>query len=772
LPAGYVQTAGSDPTTVDVAAGSNTDIGDDGYQPQGSVNGTVYLDEDGDGVYTPGTDTPLSGVDVVITDTNGTSYTVTTDGNGYFSQIVPPGDTQVDVDDADLPAGVSLTTGSTDPTTVNVPVGGTATDDTGYVQITTLPQLHLDKRVSPGNVASPGDTLTYTLAYSNSGTSMATGVVITDFIPANTTYLPGSVTVDTGIVEFYDGTDWSTDEPATVVGLRWLVGDLPADGVTREVSFQVQVNMTIVTGAGGSQTALQYTPDGWRVLEPDTSMLTPTPTLTITTASTAELAAPTATPVLTPTLMPVDPTATPVLTPTLMPVDPTATPVITITPTVEVTSPVSYRAPGWAAPVWQQITVTLTITPTPLFTPTEAPVTTTSTPAPVSIELPITPTSELTTTPTVIPTFALTPTEVSTITPSVQPPTGTAMPTETPAPTSVLTETLTPTPTLGAQLPGATITPTLETPVIEVTPTAVITITPVPTGSVTPTPAVTETLTITATVEPTVTATPAVTVSPTPTLSAETAGPIVPFEEYHLTITNTATIDSNETPTQTDSVDVPLVTVVDPRLTKQMDPTRAQVGDEITIVLIVRNHGNANATNVVVRDQLAPELDLLRVSATRGVVDAVYGAGGVFTVTIDVLGPGEDSIITARARVNESADPLPAIIRNEAALTFQEGSPRVSNITTVNVPIHDGGDDDDDDDDDDDRGPSPTPTPTPMPVTVITPTPAVFYLPETGVGQSPAGTGLPVGIVLLAGLLALAALLTLFAALSAAARRD
>jgi uncharacterized repeat protein (TIGR01451 family) len=229
------------------------------------------------------------------------------------------------------------------------------------------------------------------------------------------------------------------------------------------------------------------------------------------------------------------------------------------------------------------------------------------------------------------------------------------------------------------------------------------------------------------------------------------AGRIVSFAELRVTIVNTATIGSDQTPTQTDTVDVPIVSVVDPRITKQMDPARAQVGYEITIVLIVRNYGNANATNVVVSDQLPPELDLLSASATRGSVNAVYGAGGVFTVTISALGPGEDSIITARARVNANANPLPITIINAALLDYEEGDPVSSNTTTVDVPKEDS-DGGDDDDDDDDRDPPSTPTP---PLPIITPTPAVHYLPETGVGRPSGGAGVP-GVIVLVTLLALA----------------
>lgn len=140
LPAGSIQTAGTDPDAVVVTAGTATNAGNDGYQRQGLVQGVVYMDENGDGVYTVGTDTPLPAVTVTITDSNGIAYTLVTNATGAYSQTVPAGDTLVDIDnsDPDLPADVVLTGGSTDPTTVTVPGGGSATDDTGYVLLASL----------------------------------------------------------------------------------------------------------------------------------------------------------------------------------------------------------------------------------------------------------------------------------------------------------------------------------------------------------------------------------------------------------------------------------------------------------------------------------------------------------------------------------------------------------------------------------------------------------------------------------------------------------
>ena len=71
------------------------------------------------------------GVDVVITDSQGDTQTVTTDANGDYSATVPAGDHASTSLTRTLPAGSAQTEG-TDPTTVTVPAGGTASDIDGY----------------------------------------------------------------------------------------------------------------------------------------------------------------------------------------------------------------------------------------------------------------------------------------------------------------------------------------------------------------------------------------------------------------------------------------------------------------------------------------------------------------------------------------------------------------------------------------------------------------------------------------------------------------
>ena len=81
----------------------------------GLLQGRVYQDNDHDGIYTSSIDTPLTGIGVTIIDATSTTYIVTTDANGYFSRVVGVGTATVDVNNANLPPGLVLGPGFSDP---------------------------------------------------------------------------------------------------------------------------------------------------------------------------------------------------------------------------------------------------------------------------------------------------------------------------------------------------------------------------------------------------------------------------------------------------------------------------------------------------------------------------------------------------------------------------------------------------------------------------------------------------------------------------------
>ena len=121
-----------------------------------------------------------------------------------------------------------------------------------------------------GGVVDPGDTLKYTVQVSNAAGLFdgATNVVLDDLIPANTTYVPGSLVIFDGAnpVSKTDALDEDTAE-FTGAGVRFQLGvgatGTPspqggslAPGETATVTFRVQVNPSIIGGTTITNTAV------------------------------------------------------------------------------------------------------------------------------------------------------------------------------------------------------------------------------------------------------------------------------------------------------------------------------------------------------------------------------------------------------------------------------------------------------------------------------------------------------------------------------------
>jgi protocatechuate 3,4-dioxygenase beta subunit len=116
-------------------AGDNL-VADFGFTCATYVDGYVFEDFTRDGRWVPGSDVPLSGITVWITNSQGTEFSVVTDATGYFRAYVPAGNTAVLVDTSGLPPGFVLTDNTfgqgENPSTVSVPFCGSARDNTGF----------------------------------------------------------------------------------------------------------------------------------------------------------------------------------------------------------------------------------------------------------------------------------------------------------------------------------------------------------------------------------------------------------------------------------------------------------------------------------------------------------------------------------------------------------------------------------------------------------------------------------------------------------------
>jgi len=116
--------------------------------------------------------------------------------------------------------------------------------------IALAPEVSLVKSGPPA--ANPGQLITYTIEYANTGPVTATGAIITDLIPLSTTYQTGSLALDTGsgyvpLTDADDGDAGRFTGQAIAVRPGLVSGQL-APGETGRIRFTVRISPTVPGG--------------------------------------------------------------------------------------------------------------------------------------------------------------------------------------------------------------------------------------------------------------------------------------------------------------------------------------------------------------------------------------------------------------------------------------------------------------------------------------------------------------------------------------------
>ncbi|MBI4748082.1 MAG: hypothetical protein HY774_06305, partial [Acidobacteria bacterium] len=246
-PSGFTLTTANDPQTVTVTQGGTADATDVGFQGQGTVTGHVFNDLNGDGDQDSG-EPDLNGVNVTLTPAGGGApITVTTDANGnYTATNVPAGNVDVNVTD---PANTNETT-NTDPQTVSVAAGGTATTAPVGFQFVGSVSGHVFEDVNGNGTQDSGEP---DLSGVNVTLTPANGTPVTVATDANGNYtapnIPaGSVSVD---VDDPAGTVETTNTDPQTVSVT--AGNTTA---TNPVGYQGQGTVTghVFTDTNGNGT--------------------------------------------------------------------------------------------------------------------------------------------------------------------------------------------------------------------------------------------------------------------------------------------------------------------------------------------------------------------------------------------------------------------------------------------------------------------------------------------------------------------------------------
>ncbi|MFK7958154.1 MAG: beta strand repeat-containing protein [Lysobacterales bacterium] len=281
---------------------------------------TLLTDADSDGVPSPG-DTlsyTLTAINIGNAAATGVVITDTPDANGTFvaGTVITTagtvtigntaGDTSISVDAGTLPGGgASVTVGYQVDIPNPLPAGvsqlvnqafvsgdglpaepsndldGPPDDDPTVVPLTSATDLEAFKADSlqvdadSDGIASPGDTLRYTVTLVNSGNSGASGVLFTDIPDANTTLVAGSVASSAGTVTL--GNAGGDTQVAVDVGA------IPGGGGTVTITFDVTINnplpagVTLLTNQGAVDSDQQPTEPTDDPDSPDEDDPTPTP---------------------------------------------------------------------------------------------------------------------------------------------------------------------------------------------------------------------------------------------------------------------------------------------------------------------------------------------------------------------------------------------------------------------------------------------------------------------------------------------------------------
>ena len=180
-------------TPVTVISNQTATVNPVGLYIPGTIVGKIFMDGNVNGTQDttePNGNLP-AGTTVTMTD-GANNYTVPINPDGTYSQSVVPGSNYTVT--INYPAGYTMTNGSNVTTVTALP---NVTVDAGKRGLYTPPTAGLDLKVNitdDGITSYPNGVIIYTINYANIGSLDATGVKLSDIIPAGTVFDPANST--------------------------------------------------------------------------------------------------------------------------------------------------------------------------------------------------------------------------------------------------------------------------------------------------------------------------------------------------------------------------------------------------------------------------------------------------------------------------------------------------------------------------------------------------------------------------------------------------
>lgn len=228
------------------ALGVGNALGGDQFDP---VHVDIYLDANSNGIfesgidslYIPGTNDPVLAADAAqIVFVRNDIPAGLNNGDRGDSRL-----TAVSRTGSGLPGTAFANAGDSTTTAVIGTAGGTM-DATGTYAVTTT-TVALSKHVvitdpAGGNLPVTGATLSYSIDATVTGSGTATGVVIADPLPANTTYTAGSLSLNAAALSDAVDADAGDVGGTTANAVTVYLGDLSATSPVQTITFEVVIN--------------------------------------------------------------------------------------------------------------------------------------------------------------------------------------------------------------------------------------------------------------------------------------------------------------------------------------------------------------------------------------------------------------------------------------------------------------------------------------------------------------------------------------------------